>query len=184
MSWLWHPISFVSVVFVSFHSCCKLTEKPGCAVLALELQEFISEHVFRCLILTPPVLLLQHLHNPALQMDNALRNQAFNDCCMWICACKMGKAGLSVWKQMPQPTETSSDMSQLEAAERSFNKEAMQFSWSSSCPRLRPIQNKLRRMLPTRMPLMAMQVLRYTSAHKSCLQFCTYIQVYYVQLSL
>lgn len=48
----------------------------------------------------------------------------------------MGKAGLSAWKQMPQPTETSSDMSQLKAAERSFNKEAMRLQLEQQLPML------------------------------------------------
>lgn len=37
---------------------------------------------------------------------------------------------------MPQPTEASSDMCQLEAAERSFNKEAMQLQLEQQLPML------------------------------------------------
>ncbi|KAL0054051.1 hypothetical protein WJX82_003046 [Trebouxia sp. C0006] len=74
----------------------------------------------------------QRLHNPALQMNDALRNRALLDVDLRLQ--KMGKAGLSEWKQMPQPTETSSDISQLESAERSFNKEAVQSQLEQQLP--------------------------------------------------
>ena len=67
-------------------------------------------------------------------MNDALRNRALLDVDLRLQ--KMGKAGLSAWKQMPQPTETSSDMCQLEAAERSFNKEAMKLQLEQQLPML------------------------------------------------
>ena len=67
-------------------------------------------------------------------MNDALRNRALLDVDLHLQ--KMGKAGLSTWKQMPQPTEASSDMSQLEAAERSFNKEEMKLQLEQQLPML------------------------------------------------
>ena len=67
-------------------------------------------------------MLLLRLRNPAFQMNDALRNRALLDVDLRLQ--KMGKAGLSAWKQMPQPTETSSDMSQLEAAQQGSNEAA------------------------------------------------------------
>ena len=80
------------------------------------------------------VVLLQRLNNPGLQMNDALRNKALLDVDLKLQ--KMGKAGLSAWKQMPQPTAVANPMSQLEAAERSFNKAAMETQLEEQLPML------------------------------------------------
>ena len=125
-----------------------------------ELQELMSEHVFRCLTTYFIVV--------AVAQPSPPDEQSW----MWMCACKRwAKLACQHRRRCLSPQRHQATCPSLKLQSASSTTKQCSCSWSSSCPRLRPIQKNLRRTLPSRMPLMAMQVLEYIRNHKSCLLF-------------